>query len=137
MCFCELLEKRLRRVEFERESRLADGDGGGLLTHLLSLEVALQRIEEQTVVGNAVPVKDLLLLLCADAVVLVEKVEEGALGLLERGVGAGFEVAQIREDALFKLFRVLDGAAKRLESEGEASHDVGAGDVKEVVPGLC
>lgn len=65
------------------------------MAHLLALQVALKSIEEEAVVGHAVPVKDLLLLLGADAVVLVEKVEECALWLLKGGVCAGLEVAQI------------------------------------------
>lgn len=84
---------------------------------------------------HAVPVKDLLLLLGADAVVLVQKVEKWALGLFERSVSARLEVSQVREDALLKLLRVLDGAAKGLEAERQAAHNVGARDVKEVVPG--
>jgi hypothetical protein len=91
----ELLEERLRRVKLEREGRLAHGHGRGLLAHLLALEVALQRVEEEAVVGYAVPVEDLLLLLGADAVVLVEEIKECALGLLERGVCPRLEVAQI------------------------------------------
>ena len=74
----------------------------------------------------AVPVEDLLLLLGANAVVLVEEVEERAFRLLERGIGAGFEVAQVREDAFLEFLRVLHGSAKGLEAEGQASHDVGA-----------
>jgi hypothetical protein len=70
----ELLEQRLARVKLERESRLADGHCCSLLAHLLALQVAFQGVEEQTVVRYAVPVKDLLLLLGADAVVLVQEV---------------------------------------------------------------
>lgn len=44
---------------------------------------------------NTVPVEDLLLLLRADAVVLEEEVEEGALGFFERGIGASLEVAKV------------------------------------------
>lgn len=85
----QLLVERLRRVVLEGERRLADGDGGGLLAHLFSLEVTLQSVEEKAVMGNAIPVKDFLLLLGTNAVVLVEEVEELALGLFERGIGAG------------------------------------------------
>lgn len=84
--------------------------------------------------GNAVPVKDLLLLLCPDAVVLVEKVQKGALGLLERGIGSRLEISQIREDAFLKLLGVLYWTAKGLEAERETSYDIGAGDVEKVVP---
>ena len=91
----ELLIQRLGRVKFEGHGRLADGEGGSLLAHLLPLQVPFQRIEKQSIVGHAVPVKNLLLLLCPDAVVLVEEIEERALGLFERGVGAGLEVSQV------------------------------------------
>ena len=83
---------------------------------------------------DAVPVKDLLLLLCSDAVVLVEKVKEGALGFFERGIGAGFQVAKIGKDALLELLGVLDGPAEGLESERQTSHDISSRNVKEVVP---
>ena len=83
---------------------------------------------------HTIPVEYLLLLLRPDAIVLVHEVEEWALGFLERCVGAGLEVAQIREDALLKLFRVLDRTSEGLESEGETSYDICAGDVKQVVP---
>ena len=83
---------------------------------------------------HAIPVEHLLLLLRSDAIVFVHKVEEWALGFLERCIGARLEVAQIREDALFKLFRILDRASEGLETEGETSHDICAGDVKQVVP---
>lgn len=104
------------------------------MAHLLALEIALEGVKEEAVVGYAVPVEDLLLLLRADAVVLVEEVKEAALGLLKGRVGAGLEVAQVGEDALLELLRVLHGPAEGLEAEGEASYDVGAGDVEEVVP---
>jgi hypothetical protein len=130
----ELLEQRLARVELEREGGLADSHRCSLLAHLLALEVALQRIEEETVVRHTVPVEDLLLLLRTDAVVLVQKVEEGAFRLFQRSVSARLEVSQIREDALFKLLRVLDRATKSLEAERQASYNVGTGDVEEVAP---
>lgn len=84
--------------------------------------------------GNAVPEEDLLLLLCADAIVLVEEVEEGALWFFQGCVVAGLEVTEIREDALFKLFRVLHGATKSVEAESEAANNVRAGDVKKTPP---
>ena len=65
----------------------------------------------------AVPVKDLLLLLRADAVVLVKEIQERALGLFQRGIGPRLQIAQIREDALLKLLGVLDRTTERLESE--------------------
>lgn len=84
--------------------------------------------------GNAVPVKDLLLLLGADAVVLVEKVEELALGLFQGGISAGLEISEIGEDALLKLFGVFYRTAEGLKSEGQASNDISARDVEESVP---
>ena len=83
---------------------------------------------------DAVPVKHFLLLLCTNAIVLVQKVQEWALRLLQRSICARLQVAQIREYALFELFRVLDRAAKRLEAECKASYDISARDVEEVVP---
>ncbi|KAI6755136.1 hypothetical protein HG531_004242 [Fusarium graminearum] len=109
-------------------------NSGGFLAHLLSLEVAFQRVKEQAIMGDAVPVKDFLLLLSSDAVVLVKEVEEGALGLLQRSISSRLEVPQVREDTLLEFLRVLDRSAESLESEGQASHDVGARNVEEVVP---
>ncbi len=80
--------------------------------------------------GHTVPVEYLLLLLRADAVVFVHKVKERTLGLFEGRICARFEVAQIREDALFEFLRVLDWSPKRLEPEGQASYDVSTRNVK-------
>jgi len=117
LSFGELLEQRLGRIEFERQGRFADGHGGRLLSHLLPLQVALERIEEQAIVRYAVPVEDLLLLLCSNAVVLVEEIKEGRLGLLERGIGARLQIPQVRKDTLFELLGVLNWAAESLKSE--------------------
>jgi hypothetical protein len=113
----ELFVKGLRGIVLERQGRLANSHCGSLLAHLLALEVSFQGIKEEAVVGNAVPVEDLLLLLRSNAVVLVEEVKERALRLLQRRVGSRFQVSKIGEDALFELLRVLDWAAKGLESE--------------------
>ena len=67
---------------------------------------------------HAVPVEDLLLLLCSYAVVLVQEVEESALGFFERGIGTRLQVSQIGEDALLELLRVLHWTSECLESEG-------------------
>ena len=83
---------------------------------------------------HAVPVEDLLLLLRPDAVVFVQKVQERAFGFFQRGVGPRLEVAQIREDAFLEFLRVLDRPTKSLEPERQASYNVRAGDVEEVVP---
>lgn len=132
----ELVKERLRCVVLKRQRGLVDGLGGGLLAGLFALQVALECIEEETVVWHAVPVKDLLLLLRADAVVLVEEVKKGALWLLERSIIAGLEVAQVGEDAFLKLLGVLDWATKGLEAKGKAADNVGAGDVEEGIPAL-
>lgn len=83
---------------------------------------------------NAIPVEDLLFLLSSDAVVLVQEVKERALGLFEGGIGAGLEVTKVREDALLELLRVLHRPSECLESKGEAADNVGAGDMKKIVP---
>lgn len=83
---------------------------------------------------HAVPIKDLLLLLCSYAVVLVQEIEECALRFFEGGISTAFQVSQIGKDALLELFRVLDWSPKRLKSERKASDDISSGDVKEVVP---
>jgi hypothetical protein len=85
-------------------------------------------------VRNTVPVENLLLLLGTDAVVLVQEIQERALGLLQGGISPGLEVSQIGENTLLEFLGVLDGAAKGLESEGEASNDIGSRDVEEVAP---
>lgn len=130
----QLLVERLGGVELERERRLVDGDCSGLLAHLLTLQVPLESVEEETVMRNAVPVEDLLFLLGSDAVVLVQEVEERALGLFEGGIGAGLEVTKVREDALLELLRVLHRTSECLESKGEAADDVGARDMEEIIP---
>jgi hypothetical protein len=45
-----------------------------------------------------------------------------------------FRLRRSEKMPLLELLGVLDRAAKGLEAEGQASHDVGARDVKEVVP---
>jgi hypothetical protein len=79
-----LFEERLRRVKLKGQSWFTERDCGRFLAHLFPLEVALQRVKEKAVMRNAIPVKDLLLLLGPDAVVLVEKVEKRALRLFQR-----------------------------------------------------
>ena len=44
---------------------------------------------------HTVPVEHFLLLLCPDAIVLVQKIQERALGFLQRRISARLEVAQI------------------------------------------
>jgi hypothetical protein len=83
---------------------------------------------------HAVPVENLLLLLCSNAVVFIEKIEKGALGFFECRIGASFQISEIREDTLLKLLRVFDWTAKGLKSEGQASDDISAGDVEQIVP---
>lgn len=83
---------------------------------------------------NAVPVEDLLLFLRANAVVLVEEIEEGALGFFEGGIGSSLQVSQVGEDTLLELLRVLHGASEGLEAKGQATNDIRTGNVKEVAP---
>ena len=82
----------------------------------------------------AVPVKHLLLFLSSDAVVLVQEIEEGTLGLFQRSIRTGFEVSQVGEDAFFKLFGVFDRSTEGLKAERKASYDVSARNVEKVVP---
>lgn len=65
----------------------------------------------------AIPVEHLLLLLCANAVILVQEVQEGTLWLLKGCIGARLQVSQVREDAFLELLRVLDRATESLEAE--------------------
>ena len=76
LSFCELLEQRLRGIELERQSRFSYSFRCGLLVHLLALEISLQRIEEQPIMGNGVPVKHLLLLLRTDTLVFEKEIQE-------------------------------------------------------------
>lgn len=83
---------------------------------------------------HTVPVKDLLLLLCPDAVVLIEKIEKGAFGFFECRIGASLQISKIGENTLLKLLRVFDRTAKGLKTKGETSDDISAGDMEQVVP---
>ena len=83
---------------------------------------------------HGVPYKDLLLLVGTDTVVLVEHVEELGAGLLEHGARAGLEVAKVREDALLKLFAMLDGYVGQAEAPQKRAHNVGAGDEELPLP---
>ena len=58
----------------------------------------------------------------------------GTVRLLQRRICARLQVAQVGENAFLEFLRILDGPAESLEPEGQASHNVGAGDVEEVVP---
>lgn len=84
---------------------------------------------------DTVPVKDFLLLLCANAVVLVQEIKKRALWLLERGVCAGFEITKVGKDAFFEFLGILDRSAKSLEAESQTSDNISAGNVKEIIPG--
>jgi len=85
-------------------------------------------------VRYTVPVENLLLLLRSNAIVLVKEVKERTFRLLQRGIGTGFQVAQVRENALLEFLRVFHGPAEGLESKGETSYNIGSGNVKEIVP---
>jgi hypothetical protein len=84
--------------------------------------------------GHTVPVKDLLLLLRSDTVVLVQEVKKAALWLLKGGICARFQVPQVRKDTLLEFLRVLHRATKCLESKRKATDNIGAGNVKEIIP---
>ena len=75
----KLLEEGLCRVPREAQGGLAHGLRGALLAEFLALEVAVERVKEESVVRDREPVEDLLLLLCADAILLEQQLEE--LGL--------------------------------------------------------
>ena len=66
---------------------------------------------------HAIPIENLLFLLRSNAVVLVHKVEERTLGFLERCIGPGLEVSQIREDAFLEFLGVLDRTPESLETK--------------------
>lgn len=83
---------------------------------------------------HAIPIEHLLFLLCSDAVVLVQEVEEWALWFFERSVGAGLQIAQVGEDAFLKFLGILHRAAKGLEAERETPYYICAGDVEQIVP---
>lgn len=101
--------------------------------------------------GDREPIKDLLFLLGADALVFEQEVEKGRLmeesgserrairkqtdlGLLEAGVHARFEVPEVAKDALFKFFHVSYRATKGLWREGVESVTVGGNQVIRVAP---
>jgi hypothetical protein len=121
-------------VVSERDGGLRGYDRGGLLAHLFALEVTLEGVKEQTVMGHRVPVEHLLLLLGADALVLEEQVEERRLGLFEASVLGGLEVAQIAEYTFLKLLHVAYGPAKCFETEQKGADNIGSGDKVAAVP---
>ena len=82
----------------------------------------------------AVPVEHLLLLLRPYAIVLVHEIEERTLWFFEGGIGARFQIAQIRKYALLKLLGILHGPSEGLKSEREASDNVCSRDMKEIIP---
>lgn len=82
----------------------------------------------------AIPVKDLLLLLCPNAVVFIQEIKKGALGLLQRRVGSRLEISKIGENTLFELLGILHWATESLESERQTSDNIRSGNMKEVAP---
>jgi hypothetical protein len=132
--FGKLLKERLRRVEFERQGRFTDRHGRCLLSHLLTLEISLKSIKEESIMGDTIPVKDFLLLLRPNAIVLVQEVKETTLWLFQGGISARFQVSQIRKDTLLEFLRVLHGATKCLESKRKTSDNIRARNVKEIIP---
>ncbi len=83
---------------------------------------------------NAVPIEHLLLFLSSDTIILVEEIKERTLGLLQRRICAGLEISQVGEDAFFEFLGILYWSTKGLKAEREASDDICAGNVEEVVP---
>jgi len=57
--------------------------GGRGVANFLALEIAIEGIKEKAVVWDGVPVKNLLFLLSADALVLEEEIKEGRLCMAE------------------------------------------------------
>jgi len=123
----------------EGEGGFANDVGGRGVAYFLALEISVEGIKEKTVVRDGVPVKNLLFLLSADALVLEEEIKEerlcmaekkkkkietkGAyLGFLERGIIARLEVTEVAEDTLLELFHILDRTAECLGLDEE---DVG------------
>lgn len=84
--------------------------------------------------GDAVPVKDLLLLLRPDCVVVVEVLEEVRAGLLQDRLLSGSQVPQVREDALLEFFWTGDGDALAPEAVLDDPDNVRPGDQKVAVP---
>ena len=93
LCPAELIVEGALGVIGEGHRRLASDHGSRLLAHLLSLQIALKRIEEESVMRNgeprkhkqddgveygeiAIPVEDLLFLLCANTLILKQEVKE-------------------------------------------------------------
>jgi hypothetical protein len=75
--FCELLVETTFRVIGERVSRFADNVGRWLETHFFPFEITFEGIEEEAIVGDGEPIKDLLFLLGADALIFEEEIEKG------------------------------------------------------------
>lgn len=65
----------------------------------------------------AVPVEDLLFLLCANTILLVEEIQEWTLGLFQCRIGTRFQISQVGENTFLKLLGVLHRATKGLETE--------------------
>lgn len=71
-----MLVKSLLRVVDEGQGGFGDSLGRGLDAEFLSLQITVESIEEESVVGNGEPVKDLLFLLRPNAVVLEQELQE-------------------------------------------------------------
>lgn len=118
----KLLPKAPCRVKPERSRRLASDSRRWLEAGLLPLEVPLEGVEEEAVVGDGepagvgfsalcglqrrknVPVEDFLLLLRTDALVFEEKIQEGRLRKERGGRGGrgirGLERGQRQEPTM-------------------------------------
>jgi len=108
--------------------------GGRFSPTLLTLQVALHRIEKEPVMWYRVPIKDLLFLLGPNAIVAVQHFQERRLGFFEAGIRSGLEVAQVREHTLLKLLDVAHRSSKALETRDQRPHNVGACDVVQLIP---
>ena len=68
----------------EGEGGFANDVGGRGMAYFLALEISIEGIKEKAVVWDGVPVKNLLFLLSADALVLEEEVKEQGLCMAEK-----------------------------------------------------
>ena len=81
-----------------------------------------------------VPIEDLLLLLSTNAVVLVHKVQKWTFWLLEGGICSGLQITQVRENSFLEFLGVLDWSPESLEAKGQATDNIRARDVEQIIP---
>lgn len=73
---------------------------------------------------DTIPKEDFLLLLRTNTSVTEEEIEKLRLGFLEDRLTARLQVAQIRKDALFKLFSIEDRSAGLRETKQQNLYNV-------------